>query len=132
MIKAILIAAVGLIVAIIGIIIGHFSLRKGRDIIAIVGAFLMCIGGFTVYLGYDTYMMQPREYKVVEVREINNRYRITLDSNMKGMTNGAIFLTENEAKLYGFLDAENNLIAVKGAIPGAKGGIIVLTDSVKA
>ena len=30
------------------------------------------------------------------------------------------------------IDAENNLIAVKGAIPGAKGGIIVLTDSVKA
>ena len=30
------------------------------------------------------------------------------------------------------IDSENNLIAVKGAIPGAKGGIIVLTDSVKA
>ncbi|MBQ7902202.1 MAG: 50S ribosomal protein L3 [Oscillospiraceae bacterium] len=30
------------------------------------------------------------------------------------------------------VDAENNLIAVKGAIPGAKGGIVVLTDSVKA
>ena len=30
------------------------------------------------------------------------------------------------------IDAENNLIAVKGAIPGAKGGIVVLTDSVKA
>ena len=29
-------------------------------------------------------------------------------------------------------DAENNLIAVKGAIPGAKGGIVVLTDTVKA
>ncbi|MBR5521829.1 MAG: 50S ribosomal protein L3 [Oscillospiraceae bacterium] len=30
------------------------------------------------------------------------------------------------------VDVENNLIAVKGAIPGAKGGIVVLTDSVKA
>lgn len=30
------------------------------------------------------------------------------------------------------IDAENNLIAVKGAIPGSKGGIVVLTDSVKA
>lgn len=30
------------------------------------------------------------------------------------------------------IDAENNLIAVKGAIPGAKGGVVVLTDSVKA
>ena len=30
------------------------------------------------------------------------------------------------------VDAENNLIAVKGAIPGAKGGIVVLTDTVKA
>ena len=30
------------------------------------------------------------------------------------------------------VDAENNLIAVKGAIPGAKGGIVVLFNSVKA
>ena len=29
------------------------------------------------------------------------------------------------------VDAENNLIAVKGAIPGAKGGIVVITDAVK-
>lgn len=30
------------------------------------------------------------------------------------------------------VDAENNLIAVKGAVPGPKGGVIVLFDSVKA
>ncbi len=30
------------------------------------------------------------------------------------------------------VDAENNLIAIKGAIPGAKGGVIVIADSVKA
>ncbi len=30
------------------------------------------------------------------------------------------------------VDAENNLIAVKGAIPGPKGGVICLTNSVKA
>ena len=30
------------------------------------------------------------------------------------------------------IDAENNLIAVKGAIPGAKGGIIVIADAKKA
>lgn len=30
------------------------------------------------------------------------------------------------------VDSENNLIAIKGAIPGAKGGIVVITDSVKA
>ena len=30
------------------------------------------------------------------------------------------------------IDAEKNLIAVKGAIPGARGGIVVLRDSVKA
>lgn len=29
------------------------------------------------------------------------------------------------------VDAENNLIALKGAIPGPKGGIIVITDGVK-
>ncbi|MBR3964988.1 MAG: 50S ribosomal protein L3 [Clostridia bacterium] len=30
------------------------------------------------------------------------------------------------------IDAENNLIAVRGAIPGAKGGIVFIRDSVKA
>ena len=30
------------------------------------------------------------------------------------------------------VDAENNIIAVKGAVPGPKGGIVVLSDSVKA
>ena len=30
------------------------------------------------------------------------------------------------------VDAEKNLIAVKGAVPGPKGGIVVLFDSVKA
>lgn len=30
------------------------------------------------------------------------------------------------------VDSENNLIAIKGAIPGIKGGIVVITDSVKA
>ena len=29
------------------------------------------------------------------------------------------------------IDAENNLIAIKGAIPGPKGGIVVIKDSVK-
>ena len=29
------------------------------------------------------------------------------------------------------IDAENNLIAVKGAVPGPRGGIVVLSDSVK-
>ncbi len=29
------------------------------------------------------------------------------------------------------VDAENNLIAVKGAVPGAKGGYVVITDAVK-
>jgi len=29
------------------------------------------------------------------------------------------------------VDAENNLIAIKGAVPGPKGGIITITDSVK-
>jgi len=30
------------------------------------------------------------------------------------------------------VDAENNLIAIKGAIPGPKGGVICITDAVKA
>lgn len=30
------------------------------------------------------------------------------------------------------VDAENNLIAVKGAVPGPRGGIVVIKDSVKA
>ena len=30
------------------------------------------------------------------------------------------------------IDAEKNLIAIKGAIPGAKNGIVFVRDSVKA
>ena len=30
------------------------------------------------------------------------------------------------------IDAENNLIAIKGAVPGPNGGIVVIKDSVKA
>ena len=30
------------------------------------------------------------------------------------------------------VDVENNIIAIKGAIPGPKGGIVLITDSVKA
>ncbi len=30
------------------------------------------------------------------------------------------------------VDAENNLIAIKGAIPGPNGGIVVVRDTVKA
>ncbi|WP_302778892.1 50S ribosomal protein L3 [Anaerotruncus colihominis] len=30
------------------------------------------------------------------------------------------------------IDAKNNLIAIRGAIPGAKGGVVFITDSVKA
>ena len=29
------------------------------------------------------------------------------------------------------IDAENNLIAIKGAVPGPKGGIITICDSIK-
>lgn len=29
------------------------------------------------------------------------------------------------------VDAENNLIAIKGAVPGPKGGVIIITDSIK-
>ena len=30
------------------------------------------------------------------------------------------------------VDVENNLIALRGAIPGPKGGIVYITDTVKA
>jgi large subunit ribosomal protein L3 len=29
------------------------------------------------------------------------------------------------------VDAENNLIAIKGAVPGPKGGVITITNAVK-
>ena len=30
------------------------------------------------------------------------------------------------------IDSENNLIAIKGAVPGPNGGIVLIRDSVKA
>ena len=29
------------------------------------------------------------------------------------------------------VDAENNIIAIKGAVPGPRGGIVVIADSIK-
>ncbi|MCL2694552.1 MAG: 50S ribosomal protein L3, partial [Oscillospiraceae bacterium] len=30
------------------------------------------------------------------------------------------------------VDAENNLIAIRGAVPGPKGGVVCITDAVKS
>ena len=67
---------------------------------------------------------------------------VDADGNILGRHKGIINYTVGQRKGLGVtfgkpmfvtkIDAENNLIAVKGAIPGAKGGIVVLTDSVKA
>ncbi len=44
-----------------------------------------------------------------------------------------IYLRENcQAVTVVKVDTENNLIAVKGAVPGSKGTIITLANSVKA
>ncbi|HPG48758.1 MAG TPA: 50S ribosomal protein L3, partial [Petrotogaceae bacterium] len=29
------------------------------------------------------------------------------------------------------IDAENNLIAIKGGVPGARGGLVIIKDAVK-
>ncbi len=54
----------------------------------------------------------------------------------KGQKNGRSLRSRNsnnsEPRTVAKVDAENNLIAIKGAIPGPKGGIVVIADAVKA
>ena len=56
--------------------------------------------------------------------------RIFKNKNMAGQygTEKVTVLNLNVVKI----DKENNLIAVKGAIPGARGGIVFIRDSIKA
>ena len=52
--------------------------------------------------------------------------------DMAGKEVGEIALSEKVFGKVVKIDAEKNLIAVKGAIPGAKDGIVFLRNSVKA
>ena len=70
--------------------------------------------------------------------------RVFKGSNGSATTPGRVFKGKKMAGHYGHetvtvqnlkiakVDAENNLIAIKGAIPGPKGGIVVIADAVKA
>ena len=43
-----------------------------------------------------------------------------------------IYKKNSKKILYAFTDAEKNIIAVKGAVPGARGGIVFIRNAVKA
>ena len=61
-----------------------------------------------------------------------------------GMRNGKVYKGRRSAGHLGHervtvqnltivrVDAENNLIAIKGAVPGPRGGVVIISDSVKA
>ena len=73
-----------------------------------------------------------------------SKYHRHAGSNGSATTPGRVFKGKKMAGHYGHetvtvqnlkiakVDAENNLIAIKGAIPGPKGGIVVIADAVKA
>ena len=73
-----------------------------------------------------------------------SKYHRQAGSNGSATTRGRVFKGKKMAGHYGHetvtvqnlkiakVDAENNLIAIKGAIPGPKGGIVVIADAVKA
>ena len=65
------------------------------------------------------------------------RFAVKPDKMYEVLTTGIPDVNMDLGKDYGNLtvakvDAENNLIAIKGAIPGPNGGIVVVRDSVKA
>lgn len=55
--------------------------------------------------------------------------RIPKGKKMAGHTGAETVTVQNLMVVK--VDAENNLIAVKGAVPGPKGGLVLVTDSVK-
>ena len=98
-----ILVGVGLVLLIVGIISARISFEKGKGVIAVFSAVLAIIGMFVTYLGYDTFMIQPQEFTITDIREIDSGYRLTIDSNIKGTTYGTIYLTREEANTLGLL-----------------------------
>ena len=98
-----ILVGVGLVLLIVGIISARISFEKGKGVIAVISAVLAIIGMFVTYLGYDTFMIQPQEFTITDIREIDSGYRLTIDSNIKGTTYGTIYLTREEANTLGLL-----------------------------
>ena len=67
--------------------------------------------------------------QITDERE-NQRSRVFKGRKMAGHMGAEKVTVQNLTVVK--VDAENNLIAVKGAIPGPNGGIVIIRDSVKA
>ena len=61
---------------------------------------------------------------------ISDPYRVFKGKRLPGHMGAEQVTVQN--LMVAKIDAENNLIAVKGAVPGPNGGIVVIRDSVKA
>lgn len=103
MTKVYVMVGVGLLLIIGGIISSKISFEKGKGVIAVISAILCVFGCFIAYMGYDTFMIQPREFSITDIRPVESGYRMTIDSELKGITNGSIIITTDEAKLLGLV-----------------------------
>ena len=108
MVKVYIMVGIGLLLMIGGIISSKISFEKGKGAIAVISAILCVFGAFTAYMGYDTFMIQPRDFSITDIRPVESGYRMTIDSELKGTTNGSIIITADEAKLLGLIKEDED------------------------
>jgi large subunit ribosomal protein L3 len=78
----------------------------------------------------ETHGVGPVHREVGSMGAISNPSRVFKGKKMAGHLGNERVTVQNLSVVK--VDAEKNIIAVKGAVPGPKGGIVVLFDSVKA
>ena len=89
---------VGLALFIIGIIMTKFGSNRGKAALQILGFVFAFMGIVSCYFGYDEYQNQPNTYTIKDYSEEEHGYKITLNSNIKGVTGGNIFITLKDAE----------------------------------
>lgn len=81
-----------------------FGSNRGKAALQILGFVLAFVGVVSCYFGYDEYQNQPNTYTTGAYSEENGGYKVTLNSSLKGMTNGNIYITTNEAESMGLIE----------------------------
>lgn len=93
---------------IVGFIIAKIGSNKSKMGVTVLGLLLMVAGCISGFFCYETYNMAPVTYTVSNYREVDNGYQLTLGSDVKGLTGGAINISNGEALSLGLVELDEN------------------------
>lgn len=100
-------AGIAVILFVVCLVLGKLGSDKGRTgmiALGIASGFLAFVSGF---FGYESYMILPVEYNVINYREVEDGYQLTLEGTVKGLTGGTVTIAEYEAKTLGLLTEDD-------------------------